>query len=415
MPRWKALPDELDPQLAEFVDRLRRLVDGGDLSLAALADATGYSRTSWERYLDGRLLAPKGAVVALAEVTGTDPAGLTDQWEAAERAWSGAESRRDMTMEAIRISEAPAAVGGSGHAAAKSGAAAGGRVKGASGASGKAASTPAWVPAQPTAADSPDASAGPAWGAVTVAGGGPASALPSASSPGGPSEGNSWGLAGYRGPAPTGARAARPEPADAPGTRALPAAATPATGHAPVAAGPVPTPAPAPAPGVPTGGRKRTALLVVGLVVAVAAAAGAFLLVNGFGGKEGEEAGPSPSPTVTSAPKLPPGVKCAGALCTGKDAERMGCGGELVTTEASVTVGTALVEVRYSKTCGTAWGRVTGAGQGDEVQVDAGGKRQVGTVEGAGKTGAYTPMVAVKSPGEATACLAPAAGERACT
>ncbi|MFF3490994.1 DUF2690 domain-containing protein [Streptomyces sp. NPDC002795] len=111
MPRWKALPDELDPQVREFAGQLRRLVDRSGLGIAALADRTGYSRTSWERYLNGRLLAPKGAIVALAEVTGTNPVHLTTMWELAERAWSRSEMRHDMTMEAIRISQARAALG----------------------------------------------------------------------------------------------------------------------------------------------------------------------------------------------------------------------------------------------------------------------------------------------------------------
>lgn len=111
MPRWKALPEELDPQVREFASQLRRLVDRSGLSLAAVADRTGYSKTSWERYLGGRLLAPKGAIVALAEVTGTNPIHLTTMWELAERAWSRAEMRHDLTMEQIRISQARAALG----------------------------------------------------------------------------------------------------------------------------------------------------------------------------------------------------------------------------------------------------------------------------------------------------------------
>ncbi len=93
MPRWKALPDELDPQVREFASQLRRLVDRSGLSVAAVAERTGYSRTSWERYLGGRLLAPKAAVLALAEVTGTSPVHLTTMWELAERAWSRSEPR----------------------------------------------------------------------------------------------------------------------------------------------------------------------------------------------------------------------------------------------------------------------------------------------------------------------------------
>lgn len=114
MPRWKALPDELDPEVREFAENLRRLVDRSGLSIAAVSDRTGYSKTSWERYLNGRILAPKGAVVALAEVTGTSTIHLTTLWELAERAWSRAEMRHDRTMEQIRISQARAALGDSG-------------------------------------------------------------------------------------------------------------------------------------------------------------------------------------------------------------------------------------------------------------------------------------------------------------
>ncbi|MFJ8446931.1 helix-turn-helix domain-containing protein [[Kitasatospora] papulosa] len=112
MPRWKALPEELDPQSREFVARLRQLVDRSGLSLAAVADRTGYSRTSWERYLNGGLLAPRGAIIALAEVTGAEPHRLTAMWETAERAWSRSETRHHMTMEAIRASRARTAPGG---------------------------------------------------------------------------------------------------------------------------------------------------------------------------------------------------------------------------------------------------------------------------------------------------------------
>ncbi|WP_254407110.1 helix-turn-helix transcriptional regulator [Streptomyces sp. GMY02] len=114
MPRWKALPEELDPEVKEFASQLRRLVDRSGLSIAAVADRTGYSRTSWERYLNGRLLAPKGAIVALADVTGTNPTHLTTMWELAERAWSRAEMRHDMTMEAIRIAQAREALAATG-------------------------------------------------------------------------------------------------------------------------------------------------------------------------------------------------------------------------------------------------------------------------------------------------------------
>ncbi|MFC8001630.1 DUF2690 domain-containing protein [Streptomyces olivaceus] len=495
MPRWKALPDELDPQIREFTSQLRRLVDRGELSIASVADATGYSKTSWERYLNGRLLAPKGAIVALAEVTGTNPVHLTTMWELAERAWSRSEMRHDMTMEAIRISQARAALGEAGAPAGKAGRAGGpdkagradkegradsagdggrnvrpgksgrhaggGPSSGVAGPAGVAPTLPPSVPAQPTAADSPDSALGP------VRGGGASDdpSVPSsdAPSPGGATGGNSWGLAGYRGPSPTGDRTPRhgsrtgaAEPAGAPGT-ADPAAAP---GHAfPNGQGPADpygSPGPGDAYGGPGpgdvygspgsadpygyrsgpataygrppqdgpraggrpsgGGGKRMATFVAGVVGVLVVTAGAFFLLNQSGDKDDEGAKPSPSPTVSKSPELPPGVQCSGDACTGKDPEVMGCGGDLVATGATAAVGTASVEVRYSKVCGAAWARVTQAAQGDEVQVNAdGANEQRATVGNAGDTVAYTAMVAADSAADATACVTLASGQQGCT
>ncbi|WP_249374403.1 helix-turn-helix domain-containing protein [Streptomyces avermitilis] len=202
MPRWKALPDELDPQVREFASQLRRLVDRSGLSIAAVADRTGYSKTSWERYLNGRLLAPKGAIVALAEVTGTNPIHLTTMWELAERAWSRSEMRHDMTMEAIRISQARAALGESGAppAAGRNGKAARGATV-LPGVAGPAGVSPT-IPPQPTAPDVQDSSGEARRGALRGGSSGGSSGASAASS-----GGNSWGLAGYAGPAQADGRA----------------------------------------------------------------------------------------------------------------------------------------------------------------------------------------------------------------
>ncbi|CAM5701075.1 helix-turn-helix domain-containing protein [Streptomyces fumanus] len=457
MPRWKALPDDLDPQIREFAGQLRRLVDRSDLSVAALADATGYSKTSWEKYLNGRLLAPKGAVVALAEVTETDPVHLTTMWELAERAWSRAEMRHDRTIEAIRISQARAALGepGGGRNETEGGRAGPGptRPTGPAGPGpagptgpgptgpGSAAAGPASppVPSRPTAADSADSATGRD-GAVRDRG-------PAAASPGpGPAAGesapvNSWGLAGYRGPAPSGPRRGgavpgrdatvafggppaapgRPRPSVPGGPRpSVPGSpyGTPSAPYGtpppPYGGGPHGTPPPAPRPRRGPAG-KRTAMFAAGVVGVLGVLAGAFFLLHDGGEKENEGAKPSPSPTATARKSLPPGVKCSGDQCTGKDAEAMGCGGDLVTTEQSVTVGTTLVEVRYSKVCGAVWGRVTQAAPGDEVEVSAGKAKQTGSVTTAGDTIAYTPMVAVPDAADATACVTLASGEKGCT
>lgn len=381
MPRWRALPDELDPQVREFASQLRRLVDRSGLSVAALADRTGYSKTSWERYLNGRLLAPKGAIVALAEVTGTNPVHLTTMWELAERAWSRSEMRHDMTMEAIRISQARAALGEFGAPPANA--------KG-----GKTAR-------KSTSATATPGVAGPAGVAPTVP---PQPTSPEVrdSTPEVREGTNSWGMAGYNGPSPSGGRA--PE--------------SPAR--------PVWTPDPSPSYGEPpqgprraaparSGGGRRLTMFLAGVVGVLVVIGAAYFLTSGDDKKKNEGGGASPSPSATTSVKLPPGVDCSGDSCTGKDAESMGCSGDLVTTAQTATVGTTVVEVRYSKTCGAAWGRITQAAQGDKVAVTVGKTEQTGSISTAGDTIAYTPMVAVKDADDATACVTLAAGEKGCT
>ncbi|MEU9354330.1 DUF2690 domain-containing protein [Streptomyces griseoloalbus] len=395
MPRWKALPDELDPQIREFTSQLRRVVDRSGLSVASVSDRTGYSKTSWERYLNGRLLAPKGAVVALAEVTGTNPMHLTTMWELAERAWSRSEMRHDMTMEAIRISQARAAL--SELAGPSSGADGRSRKGGAAvrpGVAGPAGVAPS-VPPQPTASDVRDATDD-----VRDSGGW-----------GGSSGVNSWGVAGSAGSPQAGRRG--------PGAAAAP----------PAGGGPVPGEYGAPPPGPAgrgrsggpgrSGGKRRTSTFVAGAVGALVVIAAAFYVTGTEDDKNKDDARKSPSPTATADANLPPGVKCSGDSCDGKDAEVMGCSGDLVTTTRTATVGAATVEVRYSETCGAAWGRITQAAQGDRVEITAGTSKQSDTITAAGDTVTYTPMVPVgKASGatevEACAILA-ASGEKGCT
>ncbi|MFF0090652.1 DUF2690 domain-containing protein [Streptomyces canus] len=402
MPRWKALPDELDPQVREFASQLRRLVDRSGLSIAAVADRTGYSKTSWERYLNGRLLAPKGAIVALAEVTGTNPVHLTTMWELAERAWSRSEMRHDMTMEAIRISQARAALGEFGAPPAN--------VKGSKTArrSSSATATPGvagpagvapTVPPQPTASEADGVEAGQ-----------------------GSSGKNSWGVAGYQGPAqPTSGRTAAAAPVSSGGPGLTPGA--------PGASGPYGEPQDARPGDVSSGGaggsagssgsgggKRRLTMFLSGVVGVLVVIAAVFFLTEGGGDKKRTGADKSTSPSASTSVSLPAGVKCSGAGCTGKDAEAMGCSGNLVTTARTATVGATVVEVRYSETCGAAWGRVTQAGQGDKVEVTAGkATEESGNITEAGDTIAYTPMVAVKDAGEAKACVTLASGQSGCT
>jgi hypothetical protein len=116
--------------------------------------------------------------------------------------------------------------------------------------------------------------------------------------------------------------------------------------------------------------------------------------------------GTSSAPATREEASLPDGVKCQGAGCAGEDPEAMGCGGQRATTGRSVTVGTAVLEVRFSEVCGAAWARVTGGATGDTVTVSAKGgperKAEVGQ-----DPDAYTPMVAARRGQDAKACITP--------
>lgn len=320
--------------------------------------------------------------------------------------------RHDTTMEAIRISQARAALGGP--AAPPSGprASGSGRVRGvtaASRAAGPAGAAPVVpsVPAQPMASGSAEAPAGGVRG--------------------GAASGTRWGVTGRPGFPPGAGRAAGAGPgarppagAPRPGTAGA-AAGTAGLGTGDGAYGEPPhgpgRPVPPHGPGRPVGGAgggKRLTTFLVGTVGALAVMAGAFFLQDG-GDRDDRAAPPSPAPPAATRPGPPAGVKCGGERCTGKDAEAMGCTGDLVTTAERVFVGTAVVEVRYSAACGAAWGRVTQAGRGDEVRVTAGRVRQSGAVTEAGDTIAYTPMVAVRTADEAVACVTLASGRSGCT
>ncbi|MBW8739032.1 MAG: DUF2690 domain-containing protein [Streptomyces turgidiscabies] len=68
---------------------LRELPAGAGLSLAALAQRTAYSKSSWERYLNGKSLPPRQAVQELCRLANEPDGRLLALWEIAESYWSG--------------------------------------------------------------------------------------------------------------------------------------------------------------------------------------------------------------------------------------------------------------------------------------------------------------------------------------
>lgn len=351
MPRWKALPEELDPQVREFAGQLRRLIDRSGLSVAAVADSTGYSKTSWERYLNGRLLPPLRAVLALAEQTGAHPSHLTTLWELAERAWSRAEMRQDVTMEAIRVAQARAALG-------------------------ELDTDPAATGAPP------EKTAKTAKTAKTT--------KPAASE-----KSETAGSAAVPGPAPL---SQVPSGADFPGWEAV-----------------APSPQPAAAEGRSGRRYRTPMILVGAVGAVLVAVAGVLLLQPGAGATKKEavprtQAAPPPS----VEPALPNGVRCTGDGCVGKDPEAMGCGGQHATTPSRGLAGRTLIEVRYSSVCHTAWARISRAAQGDQATISAGGHRATARAERAGDAYTPMVAVS-GDPAKVAACGTTVAGLKGCS
>ncbi|MFI8170156.1 DUF2690 domain-containing protein [Streptomyces sp. NPDC085931] len=82
-------PSGLPPERARLVCRLRELKDGTGLSLASLAAGTTFSKSSWERYLNGKTLPPEQAVRELCRLAGEPEGRCLALWELAESEWSG--------------------------------------------------------------------------------------------------------------------------------------------------------------------------------------------------------------------------------------------------------------------------------------------------------------------------------------
>ncbi|MYS93495.1 MULTISPECIES: helix-turn-helix domain-containing protein [Streptomyces] len=82
-------PGPPPPERARLASALRELKAGTGLSLAALAAKTTFSKSSWERYLNGRTLPPRQAVRELCRLAGEPEGRCLALWELAESEWSG--------------------------------------------------------------------------------------------------------------------------------------------------------------------------------------------------------------------------------------------------------------------------------------------------------------------------------------
>jgi hypothetical protein len=87
--RWRGLPQELPAACARLVTDMRNLKDGSGFTLTELAQATAISKSSWERYLNGKQFPPRHAVQVLCKALHQTEDELLAQWALADVAWSG--------------------------------------------------------------------------------------------------------------------------------------------------------------------------------------------------------------------------------------------------------------------------------------------------------------------------------------
>ncbi|MFE5594377.1 DUF2690 domain-containing protein [Streptomyces sp. NPDC056549] len=396
MPGWKSLPDGLDPEIRAFTEELRRLLDHSGLDIAVVSERTGRERAVWDAYLDARRPVPSTAVVDFAELTGADTGDLATRWDRAGRAWVAART-------AAGSDEGPDVSGARGVPASRD------------------VREPRDVPESRGVREAPEAAR-----EVPEAG---QEARQDPRQEAGRKPRQEAGLEARQVSRPPGddrtlqIRRIDPDHATHPGGPVQPPAqARPAGPVQPPATARTDRPARANRPARPA--RSRAVLLSVAGILAVLVVGAALLLVD-LGGNGGADAPAAAPPATTTPPPtkradLPPGVTCAGADCSGQDAEATGCGGDLATTVASTRVGSALVELRYSDTCKAAWARITGAAPGDTVTVEvASADRRATVTAGDGTapagTDAYTPMLAAASGADARACGTLADGREGCT
>ncbi|MFI8358209.1 helix-turn-helix domain-containing protein [Streptomyces cyaneofuscatus] len=79
-------PSERTAEAIACAEALRGLRSRSGLSLKELGAQTPYSKSSWERYLNGKTHPPRGAVVALCRLARQPPAHPLALWERAETA-----------------------------------------------------------------------------------------------------------------------------------------------------------------------------------------------------------------------------------------------------------------------------------------------------------------------------------------
>ncbi|MCX4910859.1 XRE family transcriptional regulator [Streptomyces sp. NBC_00878] len=96
------------PERARLAAALRDLRTRTGLSLTGLAERTAFSKSSWERYLNGKSVPPRDAVRALCRLASEPEDRCLALWEIAESEWSGRGAQPQPQPQAPAPAPAPA-------------------------------------------------------------------------------------------------------------------------------------------------------------------------------------------------------------------------------------------------------------------------------------------------------------------
>ncbi|PKT73155.1 hypothetical protein CW362_10525 [Streptomyces populi] len=158
-------------------------------------------------------------------------------------------------------------------------------------------------------------------------------------------------------------------------------------------------------------GRRR--LLLVGALCLLGAAVSVAAVLATDGDSHGTRAA-SPKPSAAADSAAPPAPKCKAEGCNGKSPVTTNCGldGQTLALTRNKNM---VIELRYSKACAAAWGRITYASKSAIVDADNSAGVSFATPVHWGND-VYSPMVSVTGRMTVWACgTLPKGGARECT
>ncbi|MFF0273079.1 helix-turn-helix domain-containing protein [Streptomyces sp. NPDC004330] len=374
---------ELRAVRARVLAGMRRIKEEFGLSYGRLAEKTHYSRSSWERFLNGKQWPSRAAIQQLADVVGQDPAPLIALWEHAEKL--ARRSRRDGAEPLVRGEQEPQR---------------GERAR--PDARGPEVPGEGWHEGRDATAQAPGQGPGPqerAGRGEPVRGGEPVRERGPVQEP--VQEGE-WGSVREERPAPGGVPALSREPDGGDGSAR--AGSGPATASA---GGPAaPEPDRAAGPGHRPAGRVRPLVhMAIGAVV------GALVVIAVVGPKSAPDgarsdagkptaSGESSGVKAQGAADRTPGADsdhplpgCSGESCLGREPQTMNCQWDAKTVRLLYLRGLR-IQLRHSAACKAVWGRLENGAIGDGVIItDKGSRTEESTIRVDRDT--YTRMLSV--------------------